>query len=517
MQPTLASVEDLDQWLDGVAMAEKSIQASFVESSHQRPAKPTEDKRRVLHRPNVFNNTVTHHESETNDESPRCPGCNSKHQHHIVDCRRFNEITVKERAQIVKDANLCLRCLGDDHLSKECTRVERCSKPECDGVHHPLLHGAPRLFPKAASTTPPVEFSGLVTVKSAGNCTLLPIVPVILKVNGQELPLYALLDSGSEISAINGKTAALLNLQGGERKVTTGTVEGVTKSVDRPIVNFTVTSRDRRHSFEISDVHVRENFKLERRSFDLSSLVKQWPHLSQVPIYSTKRENVAILIGQNHPAAIEIFETRKDPSNQRAPRAYLTAFGWCIAGPSGQSDNNNPRESYHSNSRKMECDTVQQQFVKADTSSTKTNIIRHTVPKEGGASGGVSAHDVQAGSTLNPQRIPPDLHHSRAGRQVYKTENLTELAPFSDHRVLHGRVKKPPLPIGGHQSTVFPRYEQVKEPLLEPIRNREGALSTAKRRAGDVAVLKPAKSVSPKLDLATPRGGKGIGEEGRSL
>jgi enabled protein len=79
----------------------------------------------------------------------------------------------------------------------------------------------------------------------------------------------------------------------------------------------------------------------------------------------------------------------------------------------------------------------------------------------------------------------------------------------SNHRVLQDvgrKIKKLPLPIGSHQSTISPRYEQVTEPFLDS-RNREGALSTAKRRAGDVAVLKPAKSVSPKLDLATPRGG----------
>jgi hypothetical protein len=162
----------------------------------------------------------------------------------------------------------------------------------------------------------------------------------------------------------------------------------------------------------------------------------------------------------------------------------------------------------------MECDPVHQQSIEADPSSTKVNIIRPTVPKKGGASRGVSADDVQTGSIVNPQLTPPNLHRdvddSRAGCQVYKTANLTEIVTFSDHHVLQGvggQIKKSPLPIGSRQSTIFPRYEQVPEPFLDSIRDREGALSTAKRRAGDVAVLKPAKSVSPKLDLATPRGG----------
>jgi hypothetical protein len=72
MQPTLASIEDLDQWLDGVAMAEKSIQASSVESSYQRPVKPTEEKRRT-HKPNVFNITsTTPAKTDAEDKRPRC-------------------------------------------------------------------------------------------------------------------------------------------------------------------------------------------------------------------------------------------------------------------------------------------------------------------------------------------------------------------------------------------------------------------------------------------------------------
>lgn len=149
MQPTLASIEDLDQWLDGVAMAEQSIRASSMETHHQRQMKPTDEKRRAPHKPNVFSTTSESLPNPDNlDATPRCPGCNSKHQHHMKDCRKFKDTPVEKRAQIVKDANLCLRCLGNDHLSRACTRTERCSKPNCDGIHQPLLHGAPRLYPK---------------------------------------------------------------------------------------------------------------------------------------------------------------------------------------------------------------------------------------------------------------------------------------------------------------------------------------------------------------------------------
>ena len=258
MQPTLASVEDLDQWIDGVTMAEQSIRASSVETTQQRSGRPTDEKRRQLYKPNVFNTTtVTSTKPLVPDMTPRCPGCNSKHQHCLKDCRQFRESTVERRAEIVKEKNLCLRCLGNNHLSGACTRTQRCTKPNCDGVHHPLLHGAPRLYPKKVNSKPATSgFSGSVATKSTGRRTLLPIVPIILKVNGTDVPLYALLDPGSEISVIKYKTAALLNLHGRVERVSTKTVDGESKAADRELVDFDIVSRDGHSSFGIVDVHV---------------------------------------------------------------------------------------------------------------------------------------------------------------------------------------------------------------------------------------------------------------------
>jgi hypothetical protein len=96
-----------------------------------------------------------------------------------------------------------------------------------------------------------------------------------------------LLDSGSEISVIKGKTANLLILRGRVEKVATRTVNGETKSVDRKIANFSVFSTDGRFSFDISDVHIMETFDLNKQSIDFANLNKQWPHLFHVPVYST--------------------------------------------------------------------------------------------------------------------------------------------------------------------------------------------------------------------------------------
>lgn len=103
MQPTLATVEDLDQWFAGVAMAEKSIRAGSSETPQPRHEKQIEEKRHSHHSVNTFNiSSVTQQERDT----LRCPGCNGTHQHHMKHYRRFKIIPVEKRAEIVKD-----RCL----------------------------------------------------------------------------------------------------------------------------------------------------------------------------------------------------------------------------------------------------------------------------------------------------------------------------------------------------------------------------------------------------------------------
>ncbi len=143
------------------------------------------------HKPKIFNITsTTPTKTYAEDKRPRCPGCNSTHQHQLKDFRKFKDLPVEKRAKIVEDSNLCLRCLVSGHLGKGCTKIERCSKPECDGTPHLLLNGAPRLFPKRteSKTSMPTTFSRSVASRLVGRRILLPILSIILKANGKEFP-----------------------------------------------------------------------------------------------------------------------------------------------------------------------------------------------------------------------------------------------------------------------------------------------------------------------------------------
>ncbi|XP_057368282.1 uncharacterized protein LOC130689298 [Daphnia carinata] len=370
MQPQLSTVEDLDKWLDGIAMAEHSIRAGSIESYHEKPHRKINDGKNRSHPGhNVFNTTV-----DRPIEPAKCPGCKSIHYHHLKDCRQFKAVPVEKRAAIAKECNACFRCLGRDHLSRECRRSERCSQANCDGVHHPLLHGAPRMFPKWDK---PKEagFSGSVAMGS-NRRILLPIVPVIVQANGKEVQLFALLDGSSEISVIKRRIAELLGLEGRVERLVTRTVDGIGRPTDHKIVEFDIASLDGLYSFNVVGAHVMDTFQLHKGSIDLTNLAEKWPHLAHVPIHSALDQDVAILIGQDHPAAIEIFESRKDPYHQRAPRAYLTAFGWCIAGPTARSGKEKGNYCFHGNLVDDRCGALLQQFMELDTFGTKPNVAK---------------------------------------------------------------------------------------------------------------------------------------------
>jgi len=85
MQPTLSTVEDLDQWLDGVTMAEQSIRAGLLEIPHLKHNNQKEsDKRRSNSGPNVYNIKTGHPTGSTT--LTHCPWCKSTHSHHLKNC-----------------------------------------------------------------------------------------------------------------------------------------------------------------------------------------------------------------------------------------------------------------------------------------------------------------------------------------------------------------------------------------------------------------------------------------------
>lgn len=76
--------------------------------------------------------TYTHLSTENN----RCPACDGKH--YILNCKKYNQLKVKDRWKIIKTSGRCLNCFSRKHVVKDCTNNHRCFK--CKQKHHTTLH-----------------------------------------------------------------------------------------------------------------------------------------------------------------------------------------------------------------------------------------------------------------------------------------------------------------------------------------------------------------------------------------
>lgn len=341
--PQLPGLDHFDKWLDNIAMAEFSLQAGqnpakvpSGSGSQQAGPKRSNVRDGKLKPAGVYASAVQ-----------RCPLCEEGHP--LFKCPKFKELSIEKRADVIKEKSLCLRCLEPGHRGSTCERTKSCGTDGCTGKHHYLLHGAPRIYPKSnhrttktngtaqsqttdASSNSPT-FSGSTAASRSGKGTLLPIVPVFLKSHGVQVRALALLDNGSEVTLLTEATARRLKLSGPEEATRIATVNGTESPKLSMRVSFQVASIDQGAVFDVEGALTVKTLNLSQQNVDLERLKTKWPHLSDIPLQETTIENVSVIIGMDHPALLTTYDVRFDPARQRAPRAILTPFGWCVIGP----------------------------------------------------------------------------------------------------------------------------------------------------------------------------------------
>ena len=227
------------------------------------------------------------------------------------------------------------------------------------------------MYPRTRKPSGEIPFNGSTTTNSAGSITLRPILPIILKANGRSVSTFALLDTGSEVTLVKNAIIDCLGISGRKETMEIETVSGRGRPVKTRRVDFDAESLDRAHKFQIEEARAVDSFNLTRRSVNVPNLLKKWPHLDDVPFHSSDVDEVSIIIGQDHPAALEVYESRSDPSHQRAPRALSTAFGWCIVGPLFDPDERQVTRDYLKTDDEM---AANGDFVQSDTFGTKPGV-----------------------------------------------------------------------------------------------------------------------------------------------
>ena len=142
---------------------------------------------------------------------------------------------------------------------------------------------------------------------SSVSIRMLPILPVMVKANGRTVSAFALLDTGSEVTFVMDSVIDQLGINGQTETMEIETVSGRGRPVKSKKVEFEIESLDGLYTFQIVGARGVPSFDLTRRPVNLTKLCEMWPHLSDVRIPATTVEDVAVLMGKDHPAALEIF------------------------------------------------------------------------------------------------------------------------------------------------------------------------------------------------------------------
>jgi hypothetical protein len=202
-----------------------------------------------------------------------------------------------------------------------------------------------------------------------------------------------------------------VELKGPSKNILITTING-TKSMRQQSVSFRIASDDGLCKFDMTEVRTVETLNLTNRPTNMDEMRKKWPHLADIPVQTCKLEEVGLLIGMDHPAPAEIFETRKDPYDQKAPRAISTPLGWVIIGPSGN------RSSTFSCNRttvmtveENKLDSVVKDFFDADTFGVKAGVQAPISADEKRA-----LKILEENTLFNGQRYETSM--------LFKTENL---------------------------------------------------------------------------------------------
>jgi hypothetical protein len=118
------------------------LPAETFQNAFARIADKAKSQQKAKHvtfeRPALEHQTRTSRRDGKAQASP-CYCCGSK-DHVIYMCDKFVKLPLKQKLAIVRDKQLCFRCLANKHLARDCKVKFYCDVNNCGKRHHRLLH-----------------------------------------------------------------------------------------------------------------------------------------------------------------------------------------------------------------------------------------------------------------------------------------------------------------------------------------------------------------------------------------
>ena len=295
--------------------------------------------------PKKTENNATSSE-ETDDET--CP-LNCKTKHHLAACPKFQNLTVNQKWEIVKQHWRCRKCLRAHHTN-DCKKPDGSTCDKCRKNHHRSLHNEKSgetntsLNPKAAPFQsqfqgPSASWNGniqgnAVYQKSKLKPVTGPVCPVqkvkVMTRNGNFVEVLAMLDSGSNTSLLSKNAARRLGLSGSATHLTMNLAGGKKKSEPSQIIDITVASLTDEDILKTLQVYT-----VTRPCSSAKTISKeQVGHYAHLKNVSNKLHlsggAIDLLIGTDLVEAfVDIHTVSGEPGE---PIAKGNCFGWYVLG-----------------------------------------------------------------------------------------------------------------------------------------------------------------------------------------
>lgn len=144
-------------------------------------------------------------------QEQKCAVC--KEAHRLSNCPKFLQFSPQKRAEVLRNAKLCLNCMKPGHYIKNC-KAGACKK--CSGKHNTLVHFE-KTQPEQSTDSKEVNDSTsvLCSHNKAKNYQVLLSTAIILvqDKHGKKHRARAILDPGSQSSLITNKLCEELQLE----------------------------------------------------------------------------------------------------------------------------------------------------------------------------------------------------------------------------------------------------------------------------------------------------------------
>ena len=295
-----------------------------------------------------------------------CKLCRSSHNLH--ECPEFLGYPLSKRFDLVKQLNICYKCLNGSHMASEC-KANPCSK--CKNAHHTVLHYQRKQNPTktknvkfAAPTTRSYpesdpqdymytteEFLDHARQNSSNKeftnylCMLRGDPPVSLffqwvtvvnPQSGKQSRCNLMQDPGAQFTVISTRLGRELRLQGATRSSTVVGVGGHVATTQTLFANLVLISNNGLLRKTLN-VRTMDNPVGNLRAVDWNLLKHYWPHLADVQFpRPVNGGQVDMILGMDYPQLTTPLLQRRAPlSNQAEPSpvGVYNVLGWTAAGP----------------------------------------------------------------------------------------------------------------------------------------------------------------------------------------